>query len=72
MIVNSDFRALEQSIADNSVGGIRGANTWFVDPRNPYDRQRENGWPVGLKNVGNTCWFSAVIQVSNASLRMCS
>ncbi|XP_072049413.1 LOW QUALITY PROTEIN: ubiquitin carboxyl-terminal hydrolase 25-like [Amphiura filiformis] len=55
-------RALEQSIADNSVAGIRGANTWFVDPRNPYDRQRENGWPVGLKNVGNTCWFSAVIQ----------
>ena len=62
------FRALEQSMADNSVGGIRGANTWFVDPRNPYDRQRENGWPVGLKNVGNTCWFSAVIQVCVSGL----
>ena len=35
----------------------------FVDPVNPYDRQRQDGCPVGLKNVGNTCWFSAVIQV---------
>ena len=35
----------------------------FVDPVNPYERQRLDGCPVGLKNVGNTCWFSAVIQV---------
>merc|ERR1719209_808633 len=32
------------------------------DAGNPEDRKRDDGWPVGLKNVGQTCWFSAVIQ----------
>ncbi|XP_061869876.1 ubiquitin carboxyl-terminal hydrolase 28 isoform X3 [Colius striatus] len=26
------------------------------------DWRREGDWPVGMKNIGNTCWFSAVIQ----------
>ncbi|XP_070621754.1 ubiquitin carboxyl-terminal hydrolase 28 isoform X2 [Erythrolamprus reginae] len=26
------------------------------------DCRRVSGWPVGMKNIGNTCWFSAVIQ----------
>uniref|UniRef100_A0A670Y4D9 Ubiquitin carboxyl-terminal hydrolase n=1 Tax=Pseudonaja textilis TaxID=8673 RepID=A0A670Y4D9_PSETE len=26
------------------------------------DWRRVSGWPVGMKNIGNTCWFSAVIQ----------
>nr|XP_048272742.1 ubiquitin carboxyl-terminal hydrolase 28 isoform X7 [Myodes glareolus] len=29
---------------------------------NPNNWRRVDDWPVGLKNVGNTCWFSAVIQ----------
>ena len=41
----------------------------FVDPVNPYERQRQDGCPVGLKNVGNTCWFSAVIQVQYLCLQ---
>ncbi|XP_033100221.1 ubiquitin carboxyl-terminal hydrolase 25-like isoform X2 [Anneissia japonica] len=58
-------RALEESLAESVRTGSkrrRGDGSWFLDPLNPYDRRRENGWPVGLKNVGNTCWFSAVIQ----------
>uniref|UniRef100_A0A8C9YWY0 Ubiquitin carboxyl-terminal hydrolase n=1 Tax=Sander lucioperca TaxID=283035 RepID=A0A8C9YWY0_SANLU len=34
----------------------------WSDSPNPYDRKRIDTCPVGLKNVGNTCWFSAVIQ----------
>ncbi|CAN2388268.1 Belongs to the peptidase C19 family [Pristimantis euphronides] len=32
------------------------------DVPNPNDLRRSGDWPVGLKNIGNTCWFSAVIQ----------
>ena len=35
----------------------------FQDPKNPHKRKRIGQTPVGLKNIGNTCWFSAVIQV---------
>uniref|UniRef100_A0AAY5F0J8 Ubiquitin carboxyl-terminal hydrolase n=1 Tax=Electrophorus electricus TaxID=8005 RepID=A0AAY5F0J8_ELEEL len=34
----------------------------WSDSPNPHDRKRQDSCPVGLKNVGNTCWFSAVIQ----------
>ena len=60
------IRVLEASLAENKSGLKRKrGDPWvrFVDPVNPYERQRQDGCPVGLKNVGNTCWFSAVIQV---------
>ena len=60
------FRALEASLAERQgtfqqlglpLTGIS------VDPLNPHERKRQGHNPVGLKNIGNTCWFSAVIQV---------
>jgi len=49
-------KALEASLLESSQGRRK------KDSQNPHDRQREGEWPVGLKNVGQTCWFSAVIQ----------
>ena len=49
-------KALEASLRESSQVHRK------KDSQNPHDRQREGQWPVGLKNVGMTCWFSAVIQ----------
>ncbi|NXK23816.1 UBP28 hydrolase, partial [Arenaria interpres] len=34
---------------------------WGEKPKGS-DWRRVDDWPVGMKNIGNTCWFSAVIQ----------
>ena len=59
-------RALEASLAyfseqTGAYGKRRKDGSW-ADPLNPHDRERNGIWPVGLKNVGQTCWFSAVMQ----------
>lgn len=35
----------------------------------PADWIRQDDWPVGIRNVGNTCWFSAVIQVGTSGIQ---
>ncbi|XP_041098219.1 ubiquitin carboxyl-terminal hydrolase 28 isoform X4 [Polyodon spathula] len=55
-------RALEASVADNKSRVKRKRCEAWGDSSNPTDWIRRDEWPVGLKNVGNTCWFSAVIQ----------
>lgn len=57
------LRVLEASIAENKASLKRTHTEVWSDSPNPHDRKRIENCPVGLKNVGNTCWFSAVIQV---------
>uniref|UniRef100_A0A673L1J3 Ubiquitin carboxyl-terminal hydrolase n=1 Tax=Sinocyclocheilus rhinocerous TaxID=307959 RepID=A0A673L1J3_9TELE len=61
---NRAFRetVLEASIAENKASLKRTHTEVWSDSPNPHDRKRQENCPVGLKNVGNTCWFSAVIQ----------
>uniref|UniRef100_A0A671KZB1 Ubiquitin carboxyl-terminal hydrolase n=1 Tax=Sinocyclocheilus anshuiensis TaxID=1608454 RepID=A0A671KZB1_9TELE len=61
---NRAFRetVLEASIAENKASLKRTHTEVWSDSPNPHDRKRQENCHVGLKNVGNTCWFSAVIQ----------
>uniref|UniRef100_A0AAY4D4F2 Ubiquitin carboxyl-terminal hydrolase n=1 Tax=Denticeps clupeoides TaxID=299321 RepID=A0AAY4D4F2_9TELE len=59
---NRAFRETEASIAENKASLKRTHTEVWSDSPNPHDRKRLDNCPVGLKNVGNTCWFSAVIQ----------
>ncbi|TSQ12700.1 Ubiquitin carboxyl-terminal hydrolase 28 [Bagarius yarrelli] len=55
-------RALEASAEENAVHVKRKKNETSGEMCSPADWIRQEGWPVGIRNVGNTCWFSAVIQ----------
>ncbi|XP_074160320.1 LOW QUALITY PROTEIN: ubiquitin carboxyl-terminal hydrolase 28 [Sminthopsis crassicaudata] len=54
-------RTHEATTVENKRSKRKRCEVWGENP-NPNDWRRVDGWPVGLKNVGNTCWFSAVIQ----------
>ena len=51
-------KAIEMSLKDN-----QGFDITTYEPLNPIQRKRSGGTPVGLKNVGNTCYFNSLMQV---------
>ncbi|XP_036444461.1 ubiquitin carboxyl-terminal hydrolase 28 [Colossoma macropomum] len=55
-------RALEASAEENAAQVKRKRSEASGESCSPADWIRQEGWPVGIRNVGNTCWFSAVIQ----------
>lgn len=61
-------RALEASAEENAARMKRKRCEAQSEMCSPADWIRQDDWPVGIRNVGNTCWFSAVIQVRMRTL----
>ncbi|XP_023669384.1 ubiquitin carboxyl-terminal hydrolase 28 [Paramormyrops kingsleyae] len=55
-------RALEVSAEESAARAKRKRSETPGESASPADWVRQDDWPVGVRNVGNTCWFSAVIQ----------
>ncbi|XP_039888346.1 ubiquitin carboxyl-terminal hydrolase 28 isoform X1 [Simochromis diagramma] len=55
-------RALEASAEENAARIKRKRCEAQSEMCSPAEWIRQEDWPVGIRNVGNTCWFSAVIQ----------
>ncbi|XP_007563041.1 ubiquitin carboxyl-terminal hydrolase 28 isoform X1 [Poecilia formosa] len=55
-------RALEASAEENAARMKKKRCEAQSEMCSPADWIRQDDWPVGIRNVGNTCWFSAVIQ----------
>jgi uncharacterized UBP type Zn finger protein len=56
-------RAIAESLKDNNRNASGFALFGTNDPENPHDRARISIAPVGLKNIGNSCWLNVLIQV---------
>uniref|UniRef100_A0A8C6XLH9 ubiquitinyl hydrolase 1 n=1 Tax=Naja naja TaxID=35670 RepID=A0A8C6XLH9_NAJNA len=54
--------AQEPSAAENKNRPKRKRCEVWGENTTQRNWRRASGWPVGMKNIGNTCWFSAVIQ----------
>lgn len=50
-------QAIEQSLKEHGL-----PDYGSYEPLNPEQRLREEGTPVGIKNVGNTCYFNSLLQ----------
>uniref|UniRef100_F6YVN9 Ubiquitin carboxyl-terminal hydrolase n=1 Tax=Ciona intestinalis TaxID=7719 RepID=F6YVN9_CIOIN len=56
-------RALAESIADIQSRQPISGDASHRHKKDPHNLLRiSKNWPVGLKNVGNSCWFSVVVQ----------
>ncbi|XP_051537740.1 ubiquitin carboxyl-terminal hydrolase 28-like isoform X1 [Myxocyprinus asiaticus] len=55
-------RALKVSAEENAARMKKKRCEGSGESCSPADWIRQEDWPVGIRNVGNTCWFSAVIQ----------
>lgn len=63
-------RCLEISAEENAARMKRKRCEVQTEMCSPADWIRQDDWPVGIRNVGNTCWFSAVIQVGSSNIKL--
>ncbi|VDN52203.1 unnamed protein product [Dracunculus medinensis] len=55
------IKAIEESLKENQ--NVPGFSPFAQkDAENPHERKRIDLMPVGLKNIGNSCWFNVIAQ----------